>query len=173
SWPGLEIATGITAAGFEPPPPAADPVACTASVLLGAVVPEEIETLVEMSPGYATRPFKAPGFTPTGLPHPATRAIPTRAPARTGTDGVRATACVVPFTSKGPRSARKMSVSPDLRKNLIFTVIAHGASDHRKVADVISPAPVAGNDRSMAVSTTGLGLNPKFTVPGRLPAVIV
>src|SRR5206468_10198134 len=171
--PGLELTAGTMPAGFGPGTAVPDPVAWTARVLIAAVVPEEIETFVEISPPKATSPAAAPGFSPTGLPHPATRAIPTRSPAWTGTDGASATACVVALTSNGPRSARKKSVSADRRKNLIFTVAAQGALDQMKAAEVICPDPVAGNERSTAVSATGDGLNPKFGFEGRLPEVIV
>src|SRR5262249_45385148 len=149
------------------------PLACTASVLIGAVVPEEIETLVEMSAPKATRPADAPGFKPTGLPQLATRAIPTRSPACTGTAGASATALEVLVTLKGPRSERKTSVSPLRRKNLIFTVAAHGALDQTKDAEVIWPVPVAGNAGPPAVRPAGEGLKPRFPREGMLPAVIV
>jgi hypothetical protein len=142
----------------------------TASVLLGAVVPEDSETLVTMSAPKATRPAAAPGLWPTGLPQSATRAIPTRSPAWTGTPGESATVTVVPVVSKGPLSSTKRRVLPEGRKNLILTVAAHGAEDHMKVAEVMVPEPVAGEDRSMAVIMTGVGSKPKFGEDGRLPA---
>src|ERR1700693_991083 len=171
--PGLEMTTGMTPAGFVPEVPVADPNAITARVLLAAEVPEEMATLVAMSPENATRPDGPPGLNPVGLPQLATRAIPTRSPACTATGGVRATVCVVPLTSNGPRSATKNRASPERRKNLILTVPAHGAEDQTNVADVMVPFPVEGNERSTAVRRTGEGLKPKFGKTGRLPAVMV
>src|SRR5262249_57638141 len=110
--------------------------------------PEELGGVGEVPAPKAPGPADAPGFRPTGVAEVATRAMPTRSPACTGTAGASATALEVLVTLKGPRSERKTSVSPLRRKNLIFTVVAHGALDQTKDAEVIWPVPVAGNARS-------------------------
>src|SRR5689334_14839252 len=102
------MATGFVAGGVVPVPEA-----ITARVLLGARVPEEIETFVDTSPENATRPLAEPGLRPAGLPQLATRAMPIRSPVWTETGGDRATVCVFADASNGPRSARKTRVSPD------------------------------------------------------------